>query len=379
MRVVLTGGGTGGHIYPALGVAEAWRAQDPGVELFYVGTRRGLESRLVPPTGIPFYTLSSRPFLRTRPWTAVEAALSAGWGVVEALRLLHQLRPDLVLATGGYVCGPLALAAARHRIPLVLQEQNSVPGRTSRYLARYARKIALGFEQARRHFPARLQDRIVVTGNPVRPEVLAADRQASQAKLGLNPARRTLLVTGGSQGAATLNQALLTAYPRLAQRRDLQILWHTGDRPYAAVRQALAGERWQALTMPGGAQAIRQGNCTLVSYLYDMPAALAAADLVVSRAGALSLAEILVRGIPSILVPYPFAADDHQYKNAEVLVTAGAARLVPDAECDGDRLLQEVQALLDSERLREQMHQAALRLARPRATQEIIAVARSVV
>lgn len=387
-RVIVTGGGTGGHVYPALTLAQALRRE--GSEVLYVGTARGLEARVVPAAGIPFATVISRPFHRTRPWSIVGTVMAAGGGLGQAFRLLRQFRPDLVIATGGYVCGPVGLAAAVRHVPLLLQEQNAVPGRTSRYLARYARYVALGFEEAISYFPAAWRDRLVVTGNPVRPEIRAARREEGLRFFRLDGRCRTLLVAGGSQGAQRINRAVQEALPWFLARPDLQVIWATGERAYGEVAQALRAEAQRSSKGPWGAGAVeeervptatgeqrftRAGNLLVAPFLEAMPLALAAADLAVSRAGALSLAELLVQAVPAILVPYPFAADDHQSRNAEVLAKRGAARLVTDGELSGERLAREIQSLLDQPGTLERMKEAAAGMARPRATEAILELA----
>ena len=379
LRVVVTGGGTGGHVYPALTLARALVAQ--GAEVIYVGTTRGLEARLVPLEDLPFHSISTQPFRRSRPWTVLGTAVAAGGGVLQATRLLARARPDLVIATGGYVCGPLALAATLRRVPLLLQEQNALPGRTSRYLARYARFVALGFGEAIPFFPAALRPRLRVTGNPVRPEVILAERKAALAFFRLDGRRRTLLVVGGSQGAHRINQAVLQALPWLQGRPDLQVLWLTGERSYPEIVSQLAGE-WREESLRSDKyeqQLVRQRNVLMAPYTHAMPLALAAADLAVSRAGALSLAELLIQKVPSILVPYPFAADNHQQANAEVLARQGAAVVVPDAELSGDRLVNELRHMLDDAGRLPAMRAAAGASARPKATEEILALAERII
>ncbi|MBE3577713.1 MAG: undecaprenyldiphospho-muramoylpentapeptide beta-N-acetylglucosaminyltransferase [Limnochordales bacterium] len=379
LRVVVTGGGTGGHVYPALTLARALVEQE--ADVIYVGTDSGLEARLAPREGLTFHSISARPLKRSRPWTVAGTALAAGVGVLQAVRMLARFRPDLVIATGGYVCGPLALAAALRRIPLLVQEQNALPGRTSRYLARYARVVALGFAEAIPYFPAACRPRLVVTGNPVRPAVIQAERKAGLSFFRLDERRRTLLVAGGSQGAQRLNQAVREALPWLLDRPDLQVIWLTGERSYPQIVAQLPGEwRQEKLDADGyEQQLVRQRHVLIAPYTHAMALALAAADLAVSRAGALSLAELLVQKVPAVLVPYPFAADNHQQANAEVLARQGAAVIVPDAELSGERLVCELQRLLDDAGRLAAMRARAAALAKPQATEEILSLARRII
>jgi len=359
MNIMLAGGGTGGHVYPALALAEAFQRHDPATRLVFVGSGGGMEARLVPASGIPFVGLAVRPPRSLAPlrvaWSGATAVLSLG----QAVGAVARFRPAAVIATGGIAALPPVLAAAVLNAPVVVLEGNAVPGRTNRILARYSRVVAVASEAAASRLPA---GRTAVTGLPVRREVLAATRDDGLRAFGLAPDRRTVLVVGGSQGAARLNRAVEEAVGRLAPRRDLQILHQIGR-----------GWSGAAPDRPAPARADGVGYVRL-PYLERIGAAYACADLVVSRCGANALAEITACGLPSILVPYPYAADDHQSHNAAPLVAAGAASLLRDEALTGEALAGEITALVDAPPRLRAMAAASRGQGRPDAAERIVAL-----
>jgi UDP-N-acetylglucosamine--N-acetylmuramyl-(pentapeptide) pyrophosphoryl-undecaprenol N-acetylglucosamine transferase len=349
-RVVIAGGGTGGHLFPGLALAETLVSR--GADVTFVGTAVGIEARVVPEAGFPLRLIPGAQ-VRGGGIVRVGRGLAAtGLGVVRAVRLLGELRPDLIVGVGGYASVALVLAAWLRRLPIVTLEQNTIPGVASRMLGRLARRVCLGFAEASDYFPAASA---VHTGNPVRAGVLAAPAVAH--------ATPGLLVFGGSQGARRLNDAMLGARDRVpAQRSRLRIVQQTG----AADHQRVAAGYTQ-----------RGVAARVLPFVTDMGAAYAEADLVVARAGAMSCAEITARGLPSILVPYPHAADDHQRANAEVLVRAGAARMILDRELTGERLAAELEPLLADGAARARMAAAALEAGRPDAAARVADVCAS--
>jgi len=363
MKVLLAAGGTGGHIYPGITIAQTLLERIPDAELLFVGAKGGLEAELVPRAGFAFEAIPARYLRRRLSAEALLTAWTAWRGFREAWRIVGRFRPDVAVGTGGYVSGPVVLAAALRRVPTVIQEQNAYPGLTSRLLAKAARRIALGSEAAARYFPR--TGKVVVTGNPIRRDILVRTRAEAIASLGLDAARKTVLVFGGSQGGRSINNAVVEAAPALLARGDVQIVHQTGKIHFADVA-ARAG----AAPRPAGDGA-SAGHWHIVPFIHDMPAAYAAADLVVCRAGAITLAEIAARGLPAVLVPYPFAAERHQDANAAELARAGAAVVVPDAELTGPALAQTVSGLLDDEERRTRMAAAARRLGRPDAAGRI--------
>lgn len=357
MKVVLSGGGTGGHIYPALTIAGALRQLDPDCEITFVGTRKGLEKDIIPRYGYPLEFIDVAGFERHLGLGTLKSAGKLLLGMKEAYSLLNRLDPDLVIGTGGYVCGPILFWAAMKRVPCCIQEQNAMPGVTNKILSRFVDEVFLGYQEGARYFASHA--RKIYTGNPVRREILEATRQQGIQKFNLNPNLTTLLVFGGSRGARTINQAMIPVEQKLAGHPNIQILHATGTVGYEKHVEAL------------GEDALHAPNIHVVPYLHDMPLALAAADIAVSRAGAIGLAELMVKGIPSILVPYPYATANHQEYNARALAAKGAAIVVLDRELTGDWLLNEVEKLMKEPERLETMHRSALRAAMPQAADAI--------
>lgn len=351
-RIAIAGGGTGGHVYPALAVAEALR--DAGAEAVFIGTERGLEARIVPAAGHRLETVPAAPLPRgLRGLARLPAALARNLaGVAEARRILRDVRPAAVLGVGGYASVPAVIAARLLGIPVILHEQNVLPGRANRLLAGApilpmvrADRVALSWESSRRWIDG---PHVVVTGNPVRRDVRDADRAEARRRRGLD-GRLFIVILGGSRGARRLNESV-PDLARLLADRDVAILWSMGR------------DHYRPVDLP---------NVEAVPYIEAMAEALAAADVVVGRAGATSLAEIAVRGVASVLVPYPHAADAHQRRNAEAFAAAGAARIVDDADCDGPTLHRALAPYLDDEAARRGAGAAAWSLARPRAAEDL--------
>ena len=340
---IVAGGGTAGHLVPglALGRALVERGHDPS-SIHYVGSTRGIEARMVPAAGFGLTELPGRGFVRRLSVGAIAGNLGAAWGLtraaVSARALVRRLRPSVVVAVGGYAAVAVGLAAAAARIPLVVLEQNAVPGSANRLLGRFARASAVSF-------PGTDLPRATVTGNPVRPEILAVDRSAegrdaARAALGLPAGRKLVAVTGGSLGSLRINQAVLGVVGKWADRDDLAVRHAVGARDWDLIRSSVPA-------LPDGGLVYQP-----VQYEDRMELLLAAADLVVCRAGGNTVAEISAVGVPSVLVPLPGAPGDHQTANARFLAEAGAAVLVPDDGFDADTLIGLVEPLLaDPDRL----------------------------
>ncbi len=360
LRLLVTGGGTGGHIYPALAVVRAVERLVPGTEVLYLGTPDGLEAGIVPKEGLPFEAIPSRGMVG-KGWLGTPgAALAALRGVRAAGRVIRRFRPDVVLGTGGYVSGPVALAARLARVPLVLHEQNAFPGVTNRLASRWASAVAVPYAEAVRHFPRGA--RVVLTGNPTRVEVLETTAEEARRVLGLAGGGLVVYLVGGSRGARVLNEAIVAALPGWVARGDVRAVFSTGERYYEETARALA--RAGLLSGDGG-------QVIVVPYLHRADAALALADVVVTRAGGTTLAEITAKGVPAVIVPSPNVTHNHQEYNARVLGKAGAAKVILEKDLDGRSLGDAVSEILSQPGLRERMRQASLGLGRPKAAADI--------
>ncbi|MEN6413709.1 MAG: undecaprenyldiphospho-muramoylpentapeptide beta-N-acetylglucosaminyltransferase [Veillonellales bacterium] len=360
MRIIMSGGGTGGHIYPAITIIRAIKTVVQPCEVLFVGTKYGLEADIVPKEGLDFATIDIRGFERHLSWQNVATVFKAVGSLWESQKILRRFKPDIVIGTGGYVCGPILLTASLLGIPTMIQEQNVVPGITNKILSHFVDKIAVGYGEAGRHFNR--PDKVVFTGNPIRSEVMTAAREEGIAALSLDPQCRTILISGGSRGARSINNAMLEVHKYFFRQPDIQLLHITGKNEYNDIVGNL---------MKSGIDVTKPGNIIIKPYLYNMPDALAAADLAIFRAGAVGLAELTARGIPSILIPYPYAAENHQEFNARVMENQGAAVVIRDRELNGTRLRETMEELLQDTRKLQQMAAASKKIGRPLAAENI--------
>jgi UDP-N-acetylglucosamine--N-acetylmuramyl-(pentapeptide) pyrophosphoryl-undecaprenol N-acetylglucosamine transferase len=363
VRIIITGGGTGGHIYPALAIAKGLQKKIPGVNILYVGTKKGLEADIVPKTGLPFRTVDvaglSRP-LTHRTLVSLFKAIKGSW---EGFKIIGSFKPHVVVGTGGYVCGPLVMAAATRGVATLIHEQNAFPGLTNRILARFVTHICVTFEDSLSHFPK--SKKISVTGLPVREEILCAQRVSGLKKLGLAENMLTVVITGGSQGARSLNYAMGEIYQRYREIKNVQFYHITGKSGY---------EESLAYYHNNGIDIMNNPQVKIVPYLYQMEDALAAADLIIGRAGASFLSEIMVRGIPSILVPYPYAAANHQEYNARAMEKRGAAKVILDRDLGEGKLLSVLGIIMNNAELRAKMGKAAREMGKVNALDDIIKI-----
>lgn len=343
MRIVLSGGGTAGHINPALALAESLIEQ--GHEVFYAGTPQGVEARLVKEANLPFTPFEAKGFNRNHPKTIFSAVRIIIKSTKLACAWFEEIKPDVVVAFGGYVCIPVGRAAKKMGVPLVIHEQNSVMGMANKYLAKTARAVALTYEVA--GAPVADKEKLVVTGNPVRSSVLTSTREEGRSMLGIPEEASMLLVFGGSLGARHLNAAISSMKKDLLAIDNLYVVHITGPKELEAVEAVLA------LTEE------EKKRYLVMGYQNRMGETMAACDMVVSRAGATSLAEISARCIPAILVPFPFATADHQTTNARSYVQAGAAWMMADDMVETPEFKELVLTFVDDEKARLKMSEAA--------------------
>ena len=356
LRVMIAGGGTGGHLFPGVALAEQVIAA--GGEVCFVGTERGIEARVIPELGHPLELIEVSGIKGRGIKGLVSGLLRLPRAWLQSRRIIRRFRPDVVIGVGGYASGPIVATAGMLGRPTAILEQNSVPGITNRILSRLVRRVFATFPDEQGHFPAR---KVVLAGNPIRAELLerlAAARE--QAEAGEHPPR--LFVFGGSQGARALNTALTESAAALAEAFPGLEIWHqTGKAELERVREGYA------------AAGLEEPRVRVVSFIKDMSQPYAWCDLVVCRAGATSLAELAAVGCPAVLVPFPHATDDHQTHNARALVEVGAAKLVPESELDAERLVGEIGGLLAEPDQLETMRRNMLGAAKPEAAADIYA------
>lgn len=337
MRIAVSGGGTGGHIYPALALIREIQKESEDAEFLYIGTEKGLESTIVTREQIPFKSIHITGFKRKISFDNIKTVYRFLKGVRDSKKILKQFKPDVVIGTGGYVCGPVVYAAAKLKIPTIIHEQNSVPGLTNKFLSRYVNKIAICFEAAREYFP---EQKVVFTGNPRASEVNGQDGIHGRISVGLKTNIPTVLVFGGSRGARPINEAIIKSLSQLREK-PYQILYVTGEVHFEEVQKEVA--------LVGN-----PANVIIKPFIHNMPEVLAGIDLTVSRAGATTLAELTSLGIPSILIPSPYVTNNHQEKNALALSEHGAADLLLEKDLSSKRLIEHIdRILLNKEKLIE--------------------------
>lgn len=353
IKILIAAGGTGGHVYPAIAIADALREEYDNLDILFVGTKNHMEWETVSKAGYNITSIWISGFHRRLTLKNIMFPIKLVTSLIQSLSIVSRFNPDVAISCGGYVAGPVGWVAAQKEVPLVIQEQNSYPGVTNRILGRNAERIFTAFKNADHYFPI---GRTNLAGNPTRKSLVEEDEQAAYKKFDFNTEKRTLLVLGGSGGARSINEAMQQHVKTLHDEMDLQIIWQCGKRYYDQLRRDVQPKQFD--------------NLRLKDFIHDMPAAYAVADLVISRAGALSCSELALTGKPSILVPSPNVAGDHQTKNAESMEQEGAAKLAEDNELQ-DVLLDLVEEVITNDQQLKNMSKAAKQLARPDAAQTI--------
>lgn len=354
-RIILSGGGTGGHIFPAIAIANGIRERMPDAEILFVGALGKMEMEKVPRAGYPIKGLPITAFYRSLDWRNLLFPFRLAVSLLMAGRIIRKFRPDLVIGTGGYASGPVLRVASSRGIPTLLQEQNSFPGVTNRILAKKVNRICVAFEGMEQYFPP---DKVLFTGNPLRPGLVAGSlsRNDSVRHFGLDPAQPVILVFGGSQGSRTLNLSIAGHIAEIVHS-GVQVIWQTGV-AFHPNASGLIGDQ-------------ESGPIRVFDFIHEMDKAYSAADLVVCRSGAITLSELAVTGKPAILVPLPTAAADHQTKNAIAFAEAGAAIVVTDKEATTHLVRKMIDLVGDNQRLRE-MSGRMQALGKPDSTQIIV-------
>lgn len=365
MRILLSGGGTGGHVYPALALMHRIKEVNPTAEFLYVGTEKGLESKIVKDYGIPFASVEIKGFKRSLSMDTLKTIRLFISSINQAKKIVKKFQPDIVIGTGGYVCAPVVYAASKLGIPSIIHEQNSVAGITNKFLARYVTKIAVCFEEAKSEF-AKYPEKVCFTGNPRAQEVSTVQKKAALEEYNLDSEKPTVLIFGGSRGAKRINDAFVEALPALATK-NYQVLMATGDIHFESIQSQLTKIKNEKF------------NVSVVSYIPNMPEVFSTVSLVVSRSGATTLAELTALGLPSILIPSPYVTNDHQTKNAESLANKNAALLIKESELTGASLVQTLDELMLNPNKRQEMAENAKKMGMPFASDSLIDVINEIV
>ena len=350
MRIVIAGGGTGGHLFPGIAIAEEFLARGNDSKVVFIGTKKGIEHRLLGQLGYDLQEIDVEGVKGRGLKALIKVAYQIPHSMWQSRQILKRFCPDVVIGVGGYASGPAVVTAWLLGIPAAIAEQNAMPGITNRILSKFAKRIFVTYAQTKDWFP---QSKVIVSGNPVR-KVFAEQRSRPQER----KQYRHLLIFGGSQGAAAINRNVIAMMPQLQKMKDkLHVLHQTGDREVEIVKQAYEQFGLDAQVTP---------------FIVNMADAYAAADLIICRAGATSLAEITAAGRAAILIPYPWAANDHQTKNAEVLASAGAAVMINENELTGQKLFGVIEDLLANTQKLSQMEEASLKLGNIKAAATIV-------
>ena len=360
--MMIAGGGTGGHLFPGLALAEEFRQRDSATEIFFVGTEHGIEAKIIPREGYPIKFLRSQGIVGKSFVKKVAGFMKLGLSFIDASSILNSVNPDIVIGVGGYASGAIVLVADLKSIPTMIHEQNSVPGLTNKILGRFVKRICVTYHESLSSFP---MNKTFLTGNPIRTKILKGDREAACRLFSLDKDIFTVFAFGGSSGARAINRAMVDALNHLSDiKGDIQFLHQTGDRDFKGIRDS-----YRKAGVKG----------TVAPFIYQMAEAYAVADVVVSRAGATTLAELTALGKPAVLIPYPHAAGRHQEFNAMKLREMGAAMVMLESDLKGEMLAQSIREIYQNDSMRTEMKSASKGLGRPDACSRIVDIAMSLV
>ncbi|MBC5995952.1 undecaprenyldiphospho-muramoylpentapeptide beta-N-acetylglucosaminyltransferase [Romboutsia ilealis] len=353
MRVLLSGGGTGGHVYPAIAIANRIKEQYPDAEIMFVGTEKGIESEIVPKYGYELKTVTVQGFKRKIDFDNVKRVFKLFKGLEQSRKVVKKFKPDVVIGTGGYVSGPVLFNAAMSKVPTVIHEQNSFPGVTNKILSKVVTRVLTSFEDSHERFPEGSRDKLVLTGNPVRKEILVARKNIARKNLGISEDKKMVLCYGGSGGSEEINDAMKVVIENMV-KEDIAFIFATGKYYYEEFAKSI-----EYLNLKPYQQ--------VVPYLEDMANALAASDLVIGSAGAISLAEITALGKPSIIIPKAYTAENHQEYNAKSIESKGAGIAILEKDLTPKKLNETVFRLLGDRELLIDMENASKEIGKPEA------------
>ncbi|WP_333657532.1 undecaprenyldiphospho-muramoylpentapeptide beta-N-acetylglucosaminyltransferase, partial [Tissierella praeacuta] len=361
MKYLITGGGTGGHIYPALAIANEIKNKDKHAKILYVGTEKGLESELVPKEGFQFRTIRVKGMPRKINKESFIALKELFHGINDAKKIINEFKPDVVIGTGGYVCGPVVYIAKKKKIPAMIHEQNAFPGITNKILSRYVDKVAVTFDEAKKYF--KYPDRVINTGNPIRKEILNINKEEAYKALNIDKSIPFILSFGGSGGQKTLNDGMYSLIKEAVDKKDIQIIHVTGKRFYDEFIDRLKRDNIKL-----------NNNIKIFPYFYQIPESINIASLVVTSSGAITLAEISAVGVPSILIPKSYTAENHQEFNARAFENKGASILVLEKDIRGNILNDIIYDLIKDKNRLEEMAKNSKKLGKIDASEKIFEI-----
>lgn len=361
LTVVLVGGGTGGHIYPAISVAQKLKTDEQIGRICYVGCPYNMERDIAANENLEFWPISISGMPRKKSLALVKWYIELNAATQKSLGYLLRIKPDVVLGTGGYVSGPVLLAATILRIPFLIHDPDAHPGIVNRFMAPFAKAVSISFEDAKKYLNSK---NIILNGNPIRSDFSKVDRNKALKDLSLSSEKKTLIVMGGSQGAQSINNAVLNSVQKLVVENSIQVIHQTGKKNYEEYIEKLE-QVWPDYS----------NYCYIPRPYFDnMPEILAISDIAVSRAGSMSISELNIIGLPSILVPYPYAAADHQRFNAKSMEKQSASIYLEDAECNAENLIRIISDLFTNPQKLEQMKLKNLQIAKPEATDNLVGI-----
>jgi len=364
VKVLIAGGGTGGHINPGLAIAKYIKQQEPLAEITFVGTKKGLETKLVPREGFTLETITVRGFKRKLSFDTVVAVKELLQSFFEASKLIKKIRPDVVIGTGGYVCGPVLYVAAKKGIPTLIHESNAYPGVTNRLLAKYVNYVAISFKESEKYFKD--TEKLVHTGNPVRQELLNANRLDVIKKLNIAPDKPLIVVMGGSRGARKINETVAEMLNNYF-KGEFNLIFSTGEAQFEVINSSIKiDDKYQKMVK-------------VVPYIYNVDQVYVASDLMICRAGAITISELQTMGIPSILIPSPYVTANHQEHNARSLEKDGGAVVILENELNADILYNQICNLISNRDVLKKMAEAATKNRMTNAVEKIYMLVKKII